>query len=346
MNWKQSSVIKFGVIGVCVVVAAAFAVAHAGGATSRQAASQPYVAGVSPFSNDPTLLPTSCGAASVLKKAGYKWTWGGPTGADVPGELSFLNSISLLKPAGVILLPLSPTAFNQKITSLMGQGVPIDMTDGNLSPFVAHRSYQSDFSTSGKLVTQGVLRITGGQGTVGVIGLAPGLAQDYSRFNPAIKLLKSHPGIKVLPVQYAAANNVKAAAIAAAMIRGNPDLKVIIASNGPEAIGAASAVLSTHSKGKVKIIAFDSPAQVITAIKQGTIDFTIAQAPFLKGVYAARDILLWIKQHGIRSGKVPIGKPSIVPVPTKVLNAQNVGSAAARAYLDSPNCSTFKGLNP
>ena len=169
------------------------------------------------------------------------------------------------------------------------------MTDGNLSPFVAHRSYQSDFSQSGQQVTKGVLAITGGKGTVGVIGLQPGLPQDYARFDPAIKLLKSHPGIKVLSVQYANGSEAKAAQIAAAMIRGNPDLKVIVASNGPNAIGAASAVLSTGSKGKVKIIAFDTPPQVVTAIKQGTIAFTIAQSPYLKGVYAARDILAYLK---------------------------------------------------
>jgi ribose transport system substrate-binding protein len=343
---RRGRVLRLAAICACVAGAAAVAVSQSGGATARTNAAKLYVAGVSPFSNDPTLIPTSCGAGAVFKKAGYKWTWGGPTGADVPGEISFLNNISLLKPAGIVLLPLSPTAFNQKVKSLMQEGVPIDMTDGNLTPFVAHRSYQSDFSTAGKLVTQGVLRLTGGSGTVGVIGLAPGLKQDADRFDPAIKLLKTHAGIKVLPVQYAAASTVKSAAIAGAMIRGNPDLKVIIASNGPEAIGAASAVLSSGSKGKVKIIAFDSPAQVLTAIRQGTIDYTIAQAPYLKGVYAARDILRYIKQHGVRSGPVPVGTPSIVLVPTKVLNAQNIDTAAAKPYLDSPNCSAFNGINP
>jgi ribose transport system substrate-binding protein len=337
-----ATLVKVG-LGVVIVVAAAVFVA---GATAGKTASQPYVAGVSPFSNDPTLIPTSCGAAAVFKAAGYKWTWGGPTGADVPGEISYLSSISLLKPSGIILLPLSPTAFNQKVTALMKSGVPIDMTDGNLTPFVAHRSYQSDFRNAGQQVTQGVLRLTGGNGTVGVIGLAPGLAQDSARFDPAIKLLKAHPGIKVLPVQYAAASNVKAASIASSMIRGNPDLKVIIASNGPEAIGAASAVLSTGSKGKVKIIAFDSPAQVVTAIKQGTIDFTIAQAPYLKGVYAAKDILAYLKAHPARSGPVAVGSPSIVQVPTKELNSSNIDTPQAKAYLDSPDCNAFAGINP
>ena len=130
------------------------------------------------------------------------------------------------------------------------------------------------------------------------------------------------------------------------MIRGNPDLKVIVASNGPNAIGAASAVLSTGSKGKVKIIAFDTPPQVVTAIKQGTIAFTIAQSPYLKGVYAARDILAYLKAHPPGSGPVAIGKPSIVLIPTKELTAANLGTAAARKYEDSPDCKFFAGINP
>ena len=177
-------------LGLAIAVTAAVFVAAA---TAGKDAAQPYVAGVSPFSNDPTLIPTSCGAAAVFKAAGYKWTWGGPTGADVPGEISYLEQHLAATTAGIILLPLSPTAFNQKVTALMQQGVPIDMTDGNLTPFVAHRSYQSDFSNAGEQVTKGVLSITGGNGTVGVIGLAPGLAQDSARFNRGDQALEVTP---------------------------------------------------------------------------------------------------------------------------------------------------------
>jgi len=342
---KSRSFMFLGAIAICALASGALAGISAAKPLTR-VANQIYIAGVSPFSTDPSLIPTSCGAQAEFAKLGYKWTWGGPTGFDVPGELSYLNSISLLNPAGVILLPLSPTVFLQKVKALMSAGVPIDMTDGALTPFVAHRSYQSDFSHAGSQVANGVLQITGGTGTVGVIAQAAGLALDTVRWQPAVKLLSSHKGIKVLPVQYAQANTVKAASEAAAMLRGNPDLKVIVATNGPQALGVVSAVAAAGDKGKVQIISFDSPSQVLTAIAQGSVAFTIAQAPFLKGADAAKDIISYIKAHGVRSGPVAIGTPSIVNIPTKVLTKANINTPAAKGYEDASSCSFFKGVTP
>ena len=70
----QAALVKVGLV-LAIAVAATVVVA---GATASKNASQPYVAGVSPFSNDPTLIPTSCGAQAVFKAAGYKWTWAAP----------------------------------------------------------------------------------------------------------------------------------------------------------------------------------------------------------------------------------------------------------------------------
>jgi ribose transport system substrate-binding protein len=330
-------------VAVAVTTALAAAVVVAFAASAGGAADELYIAGVSPFTADPSLKPTDCGAKAEAKRLGVKWSWGGPSGPDVPKEVSYLNSIMLKKPDGVLLLPLSSTPFVYPVKQLMKSGVPVVLTDGTLTPTVQYRSYQSDFSKAAKQVADGVKQLTGGSGTVGVVAFGADKALDRARWEPAVKLLKSSPGIKVLPVEYSNADTVKSASIAAAMIRGNPDLKVIIATNGPEATGVASAVLAAKKKGEIKIIAFDAPATVARGIKDGTIAFTISQSPYVKGQLAVRDMVNYIRKHGARSGKaVTQSKPLIVPVPTMKLTKANIDSVSARHYVDSSNCGFFE----
>jgi len=334
-NWAKVGALV-GAVGIAALVAGA-----AIGASGDHAAKQLYIAGVSPLTADPSLAPTSCGAAAEAKKLGVRWTWGGPSGPDIPKELSYLNSRLLLKPDGVLLLPLSPTAFVAPVRGLMRKGVPVALTDGTLQPSVQYRSYQSDFSSAGKMVSSAVLRMTGRTGTVGVVAFGPDKVLDRVRWEPAAKLLKAHDGITVLPTEYSNADAVKSASIASAMMQAHPDLKVIIATNGPESSGVASAVLAAGKKGKVKIVAFDAPAPVIKGIQDGTIAFTISQSPYVKGMQALRALVAYIKAHGSHARAVKPASPQIVPVPTKMITKANLTTRAARLYIDSADCNFF-----
>jgi ribose transport system substrate-binding protein len=331
------------VLAALISLAAAATLASiTGAAMGGRTATKIFIAGVSPLTADPSLAPTDCGAAAEAKKLGVKWTWGGPPGPDVAKEISYLNSTLLLKPDGLLLLPLSPTAFLAPVRKLMQQGVPVVLTDGTLTPSIQYRSYQSDFGAAGNQVAKAVLKMTGGTGTVGVVAFGPSLILDRVRWEPAVKILKKHAGLKILPTEYSNADAVKSASIAAAMMRANPDLKVIIATNGPESTGVRSAVLAAGKKGKVQIVAFDSPAPVIKGIQDGTIAFTIAQSPYLKGQNAMKALVAYIKAHGSRAGPVKQARPLIVPVPAKMITKQNLNTRAARVYIDSTDCKFFK----
>ena len=330
-------------IPLALCLAALSAVA-AGAQQATRSAGSGAAAGVTVFSTDPSLVPTSCGAQSVFKKAGFSWSWGGPTTGDVPSELSYLDSISLENPDAIILLPFSPTAFNQKIKSLMSAGVPIDLTDGSLTPFVAYHSFQSDESKSGAQVANGVAKLTGGTGTVGVIALEPGLANDEMKYQPAVALIKKHKGLNVLPIQYGANSESKSASITAAWIEANPDLKVIIATDAASDLGAVSAILAAHDKGKIHVVAYDSSPPIRADIESGEIAFSISQPDYLKGVYAAEDLLAYVKKHGARSGPVTTASPAIIPVPTSVITKSNVNSDTEKAWEDSTSCSFYNGV--
>lgn len=75
------------------------------------------------------------------------------------------------------------------------------------------------------------------------------------------------------------------------------NLAVVFCENGTMALGAARAIDEAGKKGKIMLIGFDSGPSVIAAIKNGSIQGTIAQEPFLMGetsVEVANSVLLGI----------------------------------------------------
>jgi ribose transport system substrate-binding protein len=61
------------------------------------------------------------------------------------------------------------------------------------------------------------------------------------------------------------------------------DLAVVFSENGTMALGAAKAIDEAGKKGEIMLIGFDSGPSIIEAIKNGSIQGTIAQQPFKMG---------------------------------------------------------------
>jgi ribose transport system substrate-binding protein len=75
------------------------------------------------------------------------------------------------------------------------------------------------------------------------------------------------------------------------------DLAVVFCENGTMTLGAAQAIDEAGKKGEIMLIGFDSGPSIIAGIKNGSIQGTIAQEPFLMGelsVEVANSILLGI----------------------------------------------------
>ncbi|MFG0221372.1 substrate-binding domain-containing protein, partial [Streptococcus suis] len=59
----------------------------------------------------------------------------------------------------------------------------------------------------------------------------------------------------------------------------HPDLKLIIAADGPDGLGAAAAISQAGKAGQIALVAFDAVPGEVDALKAGTITALIAQNP-------------------------------------------------------------------
>lgn len=306
------------------------------GGGSAEGSTIAFVTGVV---GDPYWISTKCGVEAAADERGASVESSGPAGADVSEEVQALNATAVNQPDGVVLGPFSPTAFLAPVSKLMGEGVPVSMSGIPLGKGVGYSTFATDFVEGGNSLAEVVNEITGGTGTMGIVALGPGQTNDEERYKSLVEILeKEDPELNVLSPQYAEASTSEAANLTSSLIQGNPDLKVIYATDGPQAQGAASAIAAAGVEDTVKLISFDAIPQQVKLLEEGKLAATVAQSPFLSGKESAEAILDYIEENGARAGQVP-ASAKITETPFKVLTPENINSPEAKDFRYVSKCS-------
>ncbi|MGG4455764.1 substrate-binding domain-containing protein [Brevibacillus porteri] len=99
------------------------------------------------------------------------------------------------------------------------------------------------------------------------------------------------------------------------LIRNHPQLKGVIALDASTAIGVAEEIENSGLRDKVKIVAIDSPPEVLEYLQEGIISATIIQKPLSMGY-------LGVKYAVEASNGEAV--PSLVDTGTKVIDRENM----------------------
>jgi ribose transport system substrate-binding protein len=203
----------------------------------------------------------------------------------------FENSIAK-KVDGILLAPCDSEALVPLVEKATKQGIvvitfdtDINKTDKRIS-FVATDNY-----AAGKLAGQNAGRLLGGKGKVGVMGHLAGTMDTRERLGGFIDVIKAQfAGIQLLETVYGDGDQQKSLDKATDMMRANPDLAAIYATNEGGAVGIALAVEQAKKVGKVKIIGFDSSEQEIDFLKRSVITGFVVQNPFQIGYLGVKTL--------------------------------------------------------
>jgi ribose transport system substrate-binding protein len=310
----------------------------AAGVGSSTTAKKTYnISFVAALVNDSYFVTIKCGALAEAKKLGINLKWTGPTTNDVSAEIQAFTAASLTNPDGIVLAPFSNTGFGGVVRPLMAKGIPVVASGETLDPPDALTTFITNFLTGGNSLASEVGKLTGGTGTMGIVADTTGNKTDSDRYTGLIPILhKQYPHLNVLNPQYGQNSSAKAASITSALIAGNPNLKLVYASSGPEAVGAASAIAAAHDAGKIKLMSFDSSPPQIALLKRNQLAATIAQSPFLDGELTVKAVVDYLNAH---PSKGPVQtSASLSYTPQKLLTPANVNTPTAASYQYLTNC--------
>lgn len=311
----------------------------AGSSATATAPATPYrVIFIAALLNDSFFVTIRCGAQDQAKALGVDLKFEGPTTNDVTSEIKAFNAAATTSPDGMVIAPFSNTGFGPSVRPLMQAGVPVVASGQALEPADALTTVITNYLTSAEELTPIIGDLTGGQGTVGIIADTTGNKTDSDRYTQLVpELKKSYPGLKILDPQYAQNSTATASTVASALITGNPDLKLLYATSGPEAVGAAAAIKAAGVGDKVKLISFDSSPQQIDLLKSNQLAATVGQSPYNGGGISVKAVVDYLQQHGAHAGPVP-ASDSKTDLPTMLLTPKNVNTPEAQKFEYMTKC--------
>jgi ribose transport system substrate-binding protein len=295
----------------------------AGGATAGSTASGTptssiTIAGVYGGTTDPFWVTLGCGAQQEAATLGVKYQGFSSTTLDTSAFSQNFSSAQLIKPSGIFVNPSNPNQFITQYKSLMTQGVPV-VTINSSTPPNQYKVVGTGTSDSSSMLNQVASLVTASSGSMLVVNGIPGLVPVEVRLNPVVTAIQSaHPGLTSLPTIYSGFDINKATQQVSSDLIANPDLKVIVAADGPDGQAAAAAVEAAHKAGSVTVIAL------------------VAQSPQQIGADQVKELVAYIKAHP-SGGAVPVNVGT-VGVPQALLTKSNIDSPSNSAYLYKASC--------
>jgi len=272
----------------------------------------------------PFYTTMECGARDAAKELGVELNWQGAPQWDINMQMPILQAAIERDPAGMVLAPNDPDALISIVDDLVkNKKIPVVTVDGNLNEPVDVQNMRTDNLTAGGLAAEAMATAIGGEGTVLIVALNPGVVGNQQRADGFLNVLKEkYPKITVLPIEYPGSDQNKAAEVVAAAIQAHPDLKGIYTTHSNAAVGTSSAVIGAGLGGKVKIIAYDADPQQVRDLKDGIYDALVVQSPYLEGYNSVKLVTQIIR------GEVDPATLEDVAYPPMVV--------ATRDNLDSP----------
>jgi ribose transport system substrate-binding protein len=307
-----------------------------GASTSASAASTISIAGVYGNTPDPFWASLGCGAKQEAAKLGVKYQDFTSANLDTSSFSQNFSAAVATSPSGMFVNPSNPNQFLTQYQQQMAKGVPVVTINGTTPP--AQLKVVGTDTTNTPFLTQvAALVPSGTSGKMFVVNGIPGLPPVDNRLNPVVNAIKSaNAGLTELPVFYSTFDPNKATAAVSSAIIANPDLKVIVAADGPDGQGAAAAVKSANKAGQITVIALDATPPEVAALKDGTITGLVAQAPAQIGAQQVSALVEYLKAH--TSGGAVTATNDFVGIQQKLLTKDNVDLAENADWVYKASC--------
>ncbi|MHA6686669.1 sugar ABC transporter substrate-binding protein [Mesorhizobium sp. A556] len=238
-------------------------------------------------------------------------------------QLNLCNTMLERKPVAMITAAINSTNLLPCLKAAQDAGIKVVDLDGNLDPAVLDKEgikitfrIGSDNIAAGGQAAEYLASKLGkdAKGPVLVIeGLSGNVTGQKRVEGFDAKLKELAPGLEVVASLPGDWDRGKAASITNDILTRNPDLVAIFAANDGMALGAVEAAYAAGKGEQVTIIGVDGNSDAVKSIKDGRLNASVAQLPYLVGKQAVENV-----KKSLAGEEVPAD----VAVPTLVLTKE------------------------
>ncbi|PLV57607.1 sugar-binding protein [Thermotoga sp. SG1] len=232
-----------------------------------------------------------------------------PQKEDINAQLQMLESFIAEGVDGIAIAPSDPTAVIPTIKKALEMGIPVitldtDSPDSGRYVYIGTDNYQAGY-TAGLIMKE----LLGGKGKV-VIGTGSLTAMNSLQRIQGFKDAIADSDIEIVDILNDEEDGAKAVALAEAALNAHPDLDAffgVYAYNGPS---QALVVKNAGKVGKVKIVCFDTTPDILQYVKEGVIQATMGQRPYMMG-YLSVTVLYLMNKIGVQNTLMMLPKATV-----------------------------------
>lgn len=267
------------------------------------------------------------GAQDAGSKLGYKVLYQGVAEqTDIAGQVNVVNDMVSRKVSGILIAATDAKALAPAVESAIKKGVPVITVDSGVDSDAPYAYIATDNLGAAKLAADTLAALIDSKGLVGDIGITAGSVTGRQREDGFVSRMKEkYPGIRIVPVQYAACDPAKALNIASDMLTGNPTLNAFYGACDGAGTGAAQLVKQRNLKGKIKNVSFDVSPEQFQLFLDGFVDALIVQDPYSMGYTGMQDL-----DKVIKGGQID---QKIVQIPAVVVTKANLKETKIQTLL-------------
>jgi simple sugar transport system substrate-binding protein len=234
-----------------------------------------------PGTSNPYFAPTKAGAEDAGAQLGIDMLWTGVPDGNTVNQIAQFQQLVNTGYQAVVVISFEPDAWIAPIKKAMAAGVLV-VTSNNDSPNSGRELYFGQ-DLVGAAVVQGQLlaKLAGNKGKVAMTNCAPGsLALD-------LRIKGAREGVTKGGMSDAGVYNTNPADMASELatmrdiLRAHPDLAAMMPLCGPDT--AAAGLVRKNQGLKLPIVGTDLLYQTLELIRDGFVDGTVGQQPYLQG---------------------------------------------------------------
>jgi ABC-type sugar transport system substrate-binding protein len=244
--------------------------------------------------SNPYFAPTKAGAEDAGAQLGIEMLWTGVPDGNTVNQIAQFQQLVNTGYQAIVVVSFEPDAWIAPIRKAMDAGVLI-ITSNNDAPDSGRELYFGQ-DLVGAAVVQGQLlaKLAGNKGKVAMTNCAPGsLALD-------LRIQGARQGVTGAGMEDVGVYNTNPADMASELatmqdiLRAHPDLAAMMPLCGPDT--AAAGLVRKQQNHSLPIVGTDLLYQTLELIRDGYVDGTVGQQPYLQGylpiMYAYQRVVL------------------------------------------------------